>query len=168
MAPGVRGLIARAGELGIGEQVTLAGKAGQDRIHEHYAAADLFCLPSLGEGVPVVLMEAMAMGVAVVATRVGGVPELVEDGASGRLVSPGSPRELAAAIAELAADPEERQRMGAVGRERVLADYSVERAANRLLGEFSGLALRQGEKTPATAEKGHDEADRRAAADLHR
>lgn len=129
----------RARELGLGERVSLVGKAGQDTIRQHYAAADLFCLPSLGEGVPVVLMEAMAMTLPVVATRVGGVAELVEDGVSGRIVSPGSPAELAAAIAELAADPSRRERMGTCGRERVLSGFSIERAANRLFGEFSRL-----------------------------
>jgi colanic acid/amylovoran biosynthesis glycosyltransferase len=157
-------LIARAEELGIGERVTFAGTAGQDTIREHYAAADLFCLPSLGEGVPVVLMEAMAMGVAVVATRVGGVPELVEDGTSGRIVSPGSSKALAAEIAELARDPVRRERMAALGRERVLEGYSIERAANRLFGEFSNLIDRQG----ARVGKGRDGADQRASADLHR
>ncbi len=161
-------LIARAEELGIGEQVTFAGTAGQDRIHEHYAAADLFCLPSLGEGVPVVLMEAMAMGVAVVATRVGGVPELVEDGTSGRLVSPGSSKELAAAIADLAGDPALRERMAALGRERVLADYSIERAANRLFGEFSNLIPRQREKPVVTGGRARDGADHGASTDPHR
>jgi len=161
-------LSGRAQELGIGEQVTFAGKAGQDTIHEHYAAADLFCLPSLGEGVPVVLMEAMAMGLAVVATRVGGVPELVEDGLSGRLVSPGSPSQLAAAIAELAVDPERRRRMGVAGREHVLAAYGIEGAARGLFGEFSGLALQQRQDMVATAGRAWNGAGQRASADLDR
>jgi glycosyltransferase involved in cell wall biosynthesis len=129
----------RARELGLEGRVSFAGKAGQDTIRRHYAAADLFCLPSLGEGVPVVLMEAMAMELPVVATRVGGVAELVDDGVSGRIVAPGSAVELAAAIAELAADPARCERMGACGRERVLVDFGIEQAANRLFGEFSRL-----------------------------
>jgi colanic acid/amylovoran biosynthesis glycosyltransferase len=160
-------LIAQAESLGIGADVAFAGKVGQDRIHEHYASADLFCLPSLGEGVPVVLMEAMAMGLPVVATRVGGVPELVEDRSSGRLVSPGSSAALAEAIAELADQAETRERMGIAGRERVLEGYSIERAANRLFGEFSQLALRRQLETTTVGASRHG-VDRSASADLHR
>lgn len=130
-------LASQAKELGIEAQVEFAGKAGQDRIQEHYAAADLFCLPSLGEGVPVVLMEAMAMGVPVVATNVGGVSELVEDGESGKLASPASAEELSEAIAALIDDPEARERMRAAGRQRVLERHSIERAADSIFAELS-------------------------------
>jgi colanic acid/amylovoran biosynthesis glycosyltransferase len=157
-------LIARARQLGIEAQVSFSGKAGQDTIRERYAEADLFCLPSLGEGVPVVLMEAMAMAVPVVATRVGGVPELIEDGVSGRLVSPGSSTALARAIAALAADPPLRGRMGVAGRQRVLGAYSVEPAASSLFGEFSSLARRQGEKPTAAPGRAGDGAGASASA----
>ena len=66
------------------------GRVGQDEIREHYARADAFCLSSLGEGIPVVLMEAMAMRMPVIAPRIMGIPELVEDGVSGLLVTPGA------------------------------------------------------------------------------
>jgi glycosyltransferase involved in cell wall biosynthesis len=75
------------------------------------AAADLFVLSSRQEGLPVALMEALALGIPVVATEVGGVPEAVADGVEGRLVSPGSPDELAKAIAQLVCDPAMRSRM---------------------------------------------------------
>ncbi len=154
-------LVERARDLDLEDLVTFVGKAGQDTIQAHYAAADLFCLPSLGEGVPVVLMEAMAMGVPVVATRVGGVAELVEDGRSGRVVSPGSAEVLATALAELAADPERRARMAAAGRERVLEGFSIERAANLLFGEFSSLL--QGKRSVATAGRTSDGAGSRSS-----
>lgn len=75
--------------LGLDDHVSFAGAVGQDEILDHYRAASLFCLPSFAEGLPVVLMEAMAVGLPVVTTRIMGVPELVEDGVSGRLVAPG-------------------------------------------------------------------------------
>jgi len=158
-------LVAKARDLGIQDYVTFAGKAGQDTIHEHYAAADLFCLPSLGEGVPVVLMEAMAMGLPVIASRVGGVPELVDDGESGKLVSPGDADELAVAIGNLVGDADTRRRMGVVGRERVLEGYNIERAANHLFGEFSRVIRGQ---TMSKAGGTDDDSGPRVSADAHR
>ena len=68
--------------------------------------ADVFVMTSLSEGIPVVLMEAMAAGVPVVATRIAGVPELVDDGSDGLLVLPGDPDATTAAVCRLLADPE--------------------------------------------------------------
>ena len=76
---------------------------GQDDIASYYRDADVFCLPSFAEGLPVVLMEAMATGRPVVATRITGIPELVEDGVSGFLVAPGSVEQLVGALERLAA-----------------------------------------------------------------
>src|SRR5215211_1095275 len=102
----------RAAELGIDGRVRFTGSVGQDRIRDHYAGADVLCLPSFGEGVPVVLMEAMAMELPVVASRVMGVPELVEHGVSGLLVPPARPDLLADALQRLAVDRGLRRKMG--------------------------------------------------------
>src|SRR5205823_6139337 len=83
------------------------------------SVADVFCLPSFRESLPVVLMEALAMEVPVVATRIMGVPELVEEDVSGLLVSPGRADELATALGRLATEPELRERFGRAGRARV-------------------------------------------------
>jgi colanic acid/amylovoran biosynthesis glycosyltransferase len=120
----------RAAELGV--EVTFAGAVGQDEIRGHYADADVFCLPSFAEGVPVVLMEAMASGLPVVATRITGIPELVEDGVSGLLVRPARADELASALGALGSDPKRRAAMGAAAREAVLARYDLRRNAPRL------------------------------------
>jgi colanic acid/amylovoran biosynthesis glycosyltransferase len=126
------GLRRRAAELGIDGRVRFPGSVGQDRIRNHYAGADVFCLPSFAEGVPVVLMEAMAMGLPVVASRVMGVPELVEHGASGLLVPPARPDLLADALQRLAVDPTLRRRMGEAGRAAVARRFDPEVAARLL------------------------------------
>jgi colanic acid/amylovoran biosynthesis glycosyltransferase len=130
----------RAKRLGITDRVTLTGAVGQDEMAAYYADADVFCLPSFAEGVPVVLMEAMASGRAVVATRVAGVPELVEDGVSGLLVAPSNVDELTAALERLASSPEEREKMGLAGRHKVVEDFDAERCAAQLAKLFQEMS----------------------------
>jgi len=95
-------------------------------------AADLFVSTSLLEGLPLVLLEAMAGGCAVVGYRIAGVADLVEDGWQGRLVEPGRVADLATAIASLLADPQQRQRCGAAGRNLVAERYDLSRAVASL------------------------------------
>jgi glycosyltransferase involved in cell wall biosynthesis len=121
-----------AAQLGIADDVTFAGAVGQDEIASWYARADAFCLPSFAEGLPVVLMEAMAMGLPVVASRITGVPELVEHERSGLLVTPGRADELAAALERIATDPQLRARLGARAREQVLELHDVDRSSEML------------------------------------
>jgi colanic acid/amylovoran biosynthesis glycosyltransferase len=128
-----------AGDLGIADRVRFLGAVAPDRIPQELARADVFCLPSFAEGVPVVLMEAMAMEVPVVASAVMGVPELVEDGTSGLLVAPGRPDAVADALATLAADPARRKALGRAGRSKVLAEFDVDRSAQLLRDRFRAL-----------------------------
>jgi len=128
----------RVHALGLDETVRFPGSVGQDEIRHHYAAADVFCLPSFAEGVPVVLMEAMAMGLPVVSTRIMGIPELVEHGVNGLLVRPGRVDELADALERIVADPEQGARMGGAGREKVSVEYDLHRSAARLEGIMRG------------------------------
>jgi colanic acid/amylovoran biosynthesis glycosyltransferase len=107
----------------IGEHVAWRGTVGQDRIRTHYRQADVFCLPSFAEGVPVVLMEAMATGLPVVANHIAGIPELVEHEVSGLLVRPGRADLLADALERLARDADLRARMGQAGREKVREEF---------------------------------------------
>lgn len=129
-------LVSRCEELGLSDRVEWTGAVGQDKIPGHYAAADVFCLPSFAEGVPTVLMEAMLTETPVVSTRIAGVAELVEDGASGLLIPPGRVDLLAAAIERLAADPALRKRLGAAGRSKVEAEFDATRSARRLAELF--------------------------------
>jgi glycosyltransferase involved in cell wall biosynthesis len=131
----------RAERLGITGRVSLAGAVGQDDMAEYYAQADVFCLPSLAEGLPVVLMEAMATGRPVVATRIMGVPELVEEGVSGFLVAPGNVDELVGALGELAASPALRESLGRAGRLKVEQAFDSVRCAAEVAEVFDEMAL---------------------------
>ncbi len=122
----------RAQELGVAHAVEFLGAVEHDRMSALYEDADVFCLPSFAEGIPIVLMEAMAMEIPVVATEIMGVPELVDDEQSGLLVPPARPELLAAALVRLLTDPELRERMGREGRRRVAADYDITGSAARL------------------------------------
>jgi glycosyltransferase involved in cell wall biosynthesis len=92
-----------------------------------YATMDICALSSLNEGTPVALIEAMAAGKAVIATNVGGVPDVVKHEETGLLSPPGDAPALAAAMVRLAASPEDRRRMGAAGRQRAATRYSIDR-----------------------------------------
>jgi glycosyltransferase involved in cell wall biosynthesis len=115
----------RAHELGITEQTHFVGF--QRDVAPYYEAIDVLLLPSANEGTPVSAIEALAAGRPVVATRVGGVPDVVRHGEDGLLAEPDSIGALTAALTRFAKDPELRERMGAAGRERVLSRYPLER-----------------------------------------
>jgi glycosyltransferase involved in cell wall biosynthesis len=127
----------RAHELGIARNVLFLGY--QDDVAPFYAAFDALVLPSANEGTPVSAIEALAGGRPVVATRVGGVPDVVRDGIDGFLVEPGDVDAVADRLARLAADGELRRQMGKAGRERVLARYSVERLVDEVDGLYRNL-----------------------------
>ena len=115
----------RASQLGVVQRCLFVGY--QEDVAPFYDAFDALLLPSANEGTPVSVIEALAAGCPVVATRVGGVPDVVRDGVDGFLAEVGDVETLARHLAELAADPERRRQMGESGRARVLTRYSVER-----------------------------------------
>lgn len=122
----------------LGNSVHFAGYLSQAAVAEALARADVFVLPSFAEGLPVVLMEAMASARPVIATQLAGVSELVEDGVSGFVVPAGDAATLADRIGRLADDPALRLRMAAAGRARVRADFDVRQEAARIGALFAG------------------------------
>jgi glycosyltransferase involved in cell wall biosynthesis len=109
--------------LGLGQVVQLLGHRGD--LESVLAALDVYVLCSRSEGMPNTILEAMASGVAVVSTHVGGADELVEHGRTGLLVPAGRADLLAEAIGELIADPDRRREMGAAGRARAHDTFSL-------------------------------------------
>jgi glycosyltransferase involved in cell wall biosynthesis len=139
-------LQAEAERLGIADRITWHGALPEDRVLEAYRTADLFVLASRiapdgdRDGLPNVLLEAGAMELAVVASGVAAVPELIEDGVNGRLVPPDDPAALAGALARLIADPAARLRLGWAARAHVLEHFAmapgIDRLAARLCAEL--------------------------------
>ena len=116
----------RAEALGIAAHVEFRGEVTPDAVPSHLAGAHVFCLPSFSEGIPVSVMEAMAVGVPVVASAVGGLREITGDGGAARLVSPGEPAELAEALAAtLQLSPEARERQVAAARSVIASGYDI-------------------------------------------
>ena len=103
---------------------------------------DVLALPSWSEGMPLVTLEAMARGKPVVATRVGGIPEVVVDGVTGTLVPVRDPQRLAAALRALIADPERARAFGAAGRDRVREQFSATETVSRVLAIYEELGPR--------------------------
>ncbi|MGY3438334.1 MULTISPECIES: glycosyltransferase family 4 protein [unclassified Marinovum] len=129
-----------AAGLGLGDMVAFAGYRNQTEVAQALRDTDALVLPSFAEGVPVVLMEAMAAGRPVIATQVGGVPELVEHGVSGCLVPPGDGDALAKAIMAVMADPDTRAAMGRAGREKVVDGFDIAKEAAWLARLFGAYA----------------------------
>jgi len=130
-----------ADRLGIANRVEFHESVSQEKMLEFYSECDLMALPSKTEGWGLALMEAMACGKPVVASRVGGVPELVRDGVDGILVPSSDVRALAQAIVRLLKDPELRDRMGKAGRKRV-KEFSWDSTARTVLAAYEAVLQR--------------------------
>ena len=129
---------ARVQELGMAGSVTFAGFRAQPEVARLLDTADLLVLPSFAEGLPVVLMEALAARVPVIASRVAGVQELVEDGENGFTIPPGDVESLVARMTLLLADPALRATLGQAGRDKVLAAFDIAQEAAWLGHLFEG------------------------------
>jgi glycosyltransferase involved in cell wall biosynthesis len=140
-----------AAELGIADRVAWLGPQAQGRVLAAYREADLFVLASRiagdgdRDGLPNVLMEAQSQGLCCLATRVSAIPELIRDGATGRLVPPDDVDALAEALTDLIRDPAHRQALGQAGADRVRRNFAMDAGIDRLAGLF-GLPPRE---TPA-------------------
>ena len=118
--------------LGLAEAVDFLGYRSQSEVAERLQQVDALVLPSFAEGVPVVLMEAMAAGLPVITTQIAGIPELVEQGVSGKLIPPGDAKALEQAILTLLSDPAQAAAMGAAGRAKVRTAFDIQHEAARL------------------------------------
>ena len=133
-------LKARVAALGVADAVTFAGRLHEAATLETIAGADGLVLASFMEGLPIVLMEAMALGVPVIASRVAGIPELVTDGETGLLFDPANWPALAACIARLADEPALGPRLAAAAKGKVAAEFAYPAAAETLAALFAGIA----------------------------
>jgi glycosyltransferase involved in cell wall biosynthesis len=116
-------LTSLAGECGVGSRTIFAGAI--NGVASFLSAFDVFVLPSLWEGMPLAVLEAMSAGLPVIATRVAGTPEIVEDGITGLLVDPAQPRQLANAMTTLFHSPAMRQHLARVAMDYVTNNHSM-------------------------------------------
>lgn len=112
-------------ELNIKENITFTGAIGQDDVLPYYEKANIFVLASFAEGVPVVLMEAMAKEIPSISTRITGIPELIENNVDGILVDSSNVSELAQKLKELITNPDRLKQLGVNGRKKVLKKYDL-------------------------------------------
>lgn len=139
---GSRIAVARYAErLGVADAVKFTGWVGPSGKRALLESASVFALPSYSEGMPMSLLEAMAAGVPVIATPVGGIPEVVAEGASGFLAAPGDVATLARLLRKLLLDPGLAAKVGAAGRESVRLRFAPERAIARLEQIYAELGM---------------------------
>lgn len=126
-------------DLGLDGSVTAGGASSRGEVLAALRAADVFLLPSLSEGLNTATLEAMAVGIPVVVTDVGGMAEAVTDGVDGFVVPPRDPHAIATALLTLAEDPDRRRLMGEQGRRRVEADFNITTLARSMNEVYQGL-----------------------------
>lgn len=140
----------------IHDSVFIVGQVAHDRLHVYYESAAIFCLPSRSEPFGIVLLEAGAFRLPIVATRVGGIPEILTHEQNARLAPPDDPEALATELTHLLRNPQERARLGNVVEARVRNDFSWERAFKDYLALCPPQVARP--DGPAVAPKGSESA----------
>ena len=128
---------AKAAELGLSQDIILKGRLPEQTTLEEIAGADVLVLASFMEGLPVVLMEALALNVPVIAPCVAGIPELVVHGETGLLFTAGNWAMLASRLTEIAGDEGARRRMAEAGRRRIVEEFDVARSVRPLFERFT-------------------------------
>lgn len=135
-------LMEEAARVGVSERVVFAG-ARKD-VPALMSASDIFILPTLTEALPTVLAEAMAASLPILASRVGGVPEMVEDGINGKMVAPADPQQLANACTDMLRDPDALVKMGLAGRLIVEEKFNVRVQVDKLQALYQSLITSYG------------------------
>lgn len=138
----VERFLEQAKSLGVSDDVDYLGWVSGDEKDRALAAADIFVLPSYGEGMPVSLLEAMAYGCAVIATPVGGVPDMMTPESHGLWIEPGDVAGLAASLERVAKAPELRASLGAAARQHVLAEYAAATVCEKICQAYDDAMLR--------------------------
>jgi glycosyltransferase involved in cell wall biosynthesis len=142
-----RSLESEARQLHLEDRVKFCGNLNRGEVRRRLQQADVVCAPSVPtksgrrEGIPVVLMEAMASGVPVVASRLSGIPELVEHERTGLLFEPGNPHELAAALRRLHDDRNLHAHLAAAARQKIEREFNLHRNAALLQARFQRTAV---------------------------
>jgi glycosyltransferase involved in cell wall biosynthesis len=126
----------RIKEQGLQQRCLLLGRASEPEVFKEFTGADILVLASFMEGLPVVLIEALALGVPVIAPSVAGIPELIESGQSGLLFSPANWEELAERLVQLSGDSQMRIRLATEGQRRVKSEFNIHHAIEPLLAKF--------------------------------
>jgi glycosyltransferase involved in cell wall biosynthesis len=132
-----------ATEKGVGQCVLFTGAVSEEEKWHYLQQADLFCLPSYAEGQPIAILEAMAVGLPVISTSVGSIPEVVRDGESGLIVRPGDCLALAGAVQRLAFDAGLRQRMGTCARAMAQERHDIKLLFDTVRGIYMSLLERK-------------------------
>jgi glycosyltransferase involved in cell wall biosynthesis len=126
-------------EKGIVDKVYFRGAVPEQTVLDEMVHADIFALSSFMEGIPMVLMEAMVLEIPVIAPRLAGIPELVIDKKNGLLFDPAHSSQMAEHIINLAQDKVKRTRYGAAGKQKVLAEFTIEKGVENLWKRFLEL-----------------------------
>jgi glycosyltransferase involved in cell wall biosynthesis len=122
-----------------GDRIRVLGWVDGEKKEDVLDRANLLLLPSHAEGLPMSILEGMAHGLPVVASRVGGIPEVITDGKEGLLIEPGEPESIAAAVLRFAEAPAFSRRAGAAGRDRVRREFRRDRVLDSLYGLYERL-----------------------------
>lgn len=132
-----------AGELGIGDRVIAPGWLDEEGKRAELTRATAFALPSYAEGMPMALLEAMSWALPVIATPVGGIPQVITDGVNGLLVGPGDIEGLSAGLGRILRESSLRERLGKAGRQTIEDRFSVDSAVQRLCGIYGRFGIRE-------------------------
>lgn len=159
-----RGLSRRAGEAGLEGRMTM--REYVERIEDYYRACDVFVLPSLGEGMPNAVLEAMACGLPVVATRTSGTTDLIAEGENGYLFEPGDAAAFLGRLSDLAADASRRDRISARARSTAEERFSIKAIADRYMSLY-GVGGNTGSE-PGERDASSDSGERASWVEAHR
>jgi glycosyltransferase involved in cell wall biosynthesis len=135
-----------------------------DNVHEYLGASDVFAFPSHFEGLPYSIVEAAASGLAIVASRVGGIPDVIVDGESGVLVAAGDTQALAGTLQRLLADADGRTQLGMGARARALERYSMPAMTARYRALFEALAAKAALPLPTARDAAQEKSGRASVA----